>query len=148
MSRVIGDKDYYLQSEKDREQLPWRWLSPEALTDFKFTTKSDIWAFGVLLYEVWIRLFFPDLISLFKLFNQGNVEPYNNLTTENCIEYVKSGGTLQIDRTWPPKIQEVMKKCFLFNPNERPSFSSILSFLKSNNDNPKYWNFEWGSEQK
>jgi serine/threonine protein kinase len=43
---------YKIQGEIEVLQLPWKWLSPESLLEKKFTSKSDVWSYGVLIYEV------------------------------------------------------------------------------------------------
>ena len=67
-ARDIGIKNYY----KGEDDMPINWMSPESLNDQKFTSKSDVWAFGVLIWEIitlgnkiWI---FPTFDQLFKIF--------------------------------------------------------------------------------
>ena len=50
MARDVYKNDYYRMGEKG--QIPVRWLPPESLRDWVFTSKTDVWAFGVLLWEI------------------------------------------------------------------------------------------------
>ena len=78
MSREIGDSDYYRFSK--RGMLPVRWMSPESLADGIFSPLSDIWSYGVLLYE----------IITFGSF------PFQGLSNNEVIENVKNGRTLSL----------------------------------------------------
>ena len=83
MTRAMYESDYYRFSRKG--MLPVRWMSPESLTDGLFTPMSDIWGFGVLLYEM----------ITFGSF------PFQGLSNNQVLETVKAGTTLSI----PPGIQ-------------------------------------------
>ena len=76
MSRQMGDTDYYRFSK--RGMLPVRWMSPESLADGIFSPMSDMWSYGVLLYE----------IITFGSF------PYQGLSNNEVMENVKKGRTL------------------------------------------------------
>ena len=73
MTRSMYDSDYYRFSRQG--MLPVRWMAPESLTDGIFTPKSDVWSFGVLLYE----------IMTFGSF------PYQGLGNKQVLEHVKEG---------------------------------------------------------
>ena len=63
LARDIGIKNYY----KGEDDMPINWMSPESLNDQKFTSKSDVWAFGVLIWEI-ITLGNKTLLFLFVHF--------------------------------------------------------------------------------
>ena len=86
MSREIGEADYYRFSR--RGILPVRWMSPESLADGIFTPMSDVWSYGVLLYE----------IITFGSF------PFQGLSNSQVIEKVKSGQSL----TQPVRVKRLM----------------------------------------
>ena len=62
--------------------LPVRWMSPESLIDGLFTAKTDIWSYGIIIYE----------IVTFGSF------PYQGLSNSQVLEYVKNGGRLNLPR--------------------------------------------------
>src|SRR2546425_91891 len=66
---------------------PVRWMAPESLNDGIFGTFSDIWSYGVLLYE----------IMTFGSY------PYQGLSNRQVLNYVKAGNTIAIPRGCPPK---------------------------------------------
>lgn len=65
--------------------LPVRWMSPESLSDGYFSTKSDIWSYGILTYET----------VTFGSF------PYQGLSNCQVLEFVKNGGRLNLPRNCP-----------------------------------------------
>ena len=76
MTRQMFQSDYYRFSR--RGMLPVRWMSPESLADGIFTPMSDIWSYGVLLYE----------IITFGSF------PFQGLSNNQVLENIKNGQTL------------------------------------------------------
>lgn len=78
MTRPMFENDYYKFTRKG--MLPVRWMSPESLALGVFTPASDVWSYGVLLYE----------IITFGSF------PYQGMTNSEVLEYVKSGHTVTI----------------------------------------------------
>jgi RYK receptor-like tyrosine kinase len=103
--------------------LPARWIAPEVLTgtspDFlKFRTSTDIWAFGVTLWET---------ISL------GNT-PYNDLNETNAfIAYLNGEERLTIPKGCPPQIYAIMESCWKKKRTERPSFEDLIKQLTAAN---------------
>ncbi|KAM3720362.1 Fer-related kinase [Dirofilaria immitis] len=92
-------------------QLPTKWLSPEAIKSMQFTTKSDVWAFGVLLFEI---------------FTDGS-EPYNGMSNAQVREKLTDGSKyrMEIPLDVPPGIIGLIKKCWIEEPKQRPTFKEI-----------------------
>uniref|UniRef100_A0A1I8EAT2 Non-specific protein-tyrosine kinase n=1 Tax=Wuchereria bancrofti TaxID=6293 RepID=A0A1I8EAT2_WUCBA len=97
-------------------QLPTKWLSPEAIKSMQFTTKSDVWAFGVLLYEI---------------FTDGS-EPYHghplvSMSNAQVREKLTDGSKyrMEIPLDVPPGIMELIKKCWMEETKQRPTFKEI-----------------------
>uniref|UniRef100_A0AC34FJN2 Protein kinase domain-containing protein n=1 Tax=Panagrolaimus sp. ES5 TaxID=591445 RepID=A0AC34FJN2_9BILA len=100
------NETYYAAS---RKKLPLKWLSIEALTQKKFSEKSDVWAFGILCYE---------------MFSFG-IEPYSTFSNVEMLEFLQSGKRLLIPKNTPESISSIMTDCWNENPNDRPTFAIL-----------------------
>ncbi len=89
-------------------------MSPEAIFDGVFTTQSDIWSFGVTLWEV---------------MTMGR-QPYPGMDNKQVIECVKNGGHPEISERCPSQVANIMVGCWS-DVNNRPSFTAILKALQS-----------------
>lgn len=114
MARPTGSNDYYRFSRKGL--LPVRWLSPESLGSGFFTPASDIWSFGVLLFE----------IVTFGAF------PYHTLSNNQVLEFVKNGGSMDIPAGVKPPLERIMRSCWTPDYKKRPSALLILEFVLNN----------------
>uniref|UniRef100_A0A8C5D4Z8 Tyrosine-protein kinase receptor n=1 Tax=Gouania willdenowi TaxID=441366 RepID=A0A8C5D4Z8_GOUWI len=112
MTRDIYETDYYRKGGKGL--LPVRWMSPESLKDGVFTTYSDVWSFGVVLWEI----------------STLAEQPYQGLSNEQVLRFVMEGGLLEKPQNCPDMLFELMRMCWQYNPKMRPSFVEIISSLK------------------
>ncbi|XP_036211560.1 insulin-like growth factor 1 receptor isoform X1 [Myotis myotis] len=112
MTRDIYETDYYRKGGKGL--LPVRWMSPESLKDGVFTTHSDVWSFGVVLWEI---------ATLAE-------QPYQGLSNEQVLRFVMEGGLLDKPDNCPDMLFELMQVCWHFNPKMRPSFLDIIGSIK------------------
>ncbi|KAM7346076.1 protein tyrosine kinase 7 [Cochliomyia hominivorax] len=95
--------------------LPIRWLAPECIQEDEYTTKSDIYAFGVVVWE---------------LFTQATKLPFEDLSNEEVIQRSHSGKLeWQCTDNTPESLKEILTSCWNVNPKERPSFSQLGSAL-------------------
>uniref|UniRef100_A0A8C3AX19 Tyrosine-protein kinase receptor n=1 Tax=Cyclopterus lumpus TaxID=8103 RepID=A0A8C3AX19_CYCLU len=116
MTRDIYETDYYRKGGKGL--LPVRWMSPESLKDGVFTTTSDVWSFGVVLWEI---------ATLSE-------QPYQGLSNEQVLRFVMEGGLLEKPQNCPDMLFELMRMCWQYNPKMRPAFVEIISSLKDELD--------------
>lgn len=93
--------------------MPVRWMAPESLVDGKYSHKSDVWAFGILLWEI---------------FSLGTT-PYPKLANVQVIEVVLSGHRLPAPKNCPNEIVALMQQCWKTDPTERPDFATLNSSL-------------------
>ncbi|XP_013112303.2 ALK tyrosine kinase receptor-like [Stomoxys calcitrans] len=122
LARDIYRCDYY---RKDGNTLlPIKWMPPEAFLDNIFTSKTDVWSFGVLLWEI---------------FSVGLV-PYAGLQNREIIQLVTKGGKLDAPPACPSIIYEIMVDCWSIVPDDRPTFLSILERLEAAVMNPAVMN--------
>ncbi|KAK6755397.1 hypothetical protein RB195_014020 [Necator americanus] len=112
MARDIYENNYYRKG--GRAKLPVRWMPPEAFLDGLFTTQTDVWSFGVVLWE----------ISSFGML------PYFGVDNFDVMGLVTNGGRLDAPSNVPIELQEVMRNCWNTKADERPSFSKIVATLE------------------
>ena len=113
MARDVYKNDYY-RIGVEGVKLPVRWLPPESLKDGVFTSKSDVWAFGVLLWEI----------------QTMGKQPYPARSHLEVLEFVCDKGTLDKPASCPPVIRDLMDQCWSYLPNDRPSFLECLSTIQ------------------
>jgi len=111
MSRDIYRSDYYRKGGK--AMLPIKWMPPEAFLDGIFTSKTDVWSFGILLWEV---------------FSLGR-SPYPGQHNTQVMELVVRGGRLGSPTECPVSIYKVMADCWNPTPEDRPTFITLLEHL-------------------
>ncbi|KAM8890940.1 insulin-like growth factor 1a receptor [Spinachia spinachia] len=131
MTRDIYETDYYRKGGKGL--LPVRWMSPESLKDGVFTTMSDVWSFGVVLWEI---------ATLSE-------QPYQGMSNEQVLRFVMEGGLLDKPEHCPDMLFELMRMCWQYNPKMRPSFLEIISSIKEDLDPPfREMSFFFSEENK
>uniref|UniRef100_A0A8C6UGW2 Tyrosine-protein kinase receptor n=1 Tax=Neogobius melanostomus TaxID=47308 RepID=A0A8C6UGW2_9GOBI len=118
MTRDIYETDYYRKGGKGL--LPVRWMSPESLKDGVFTTMSDVWSFGVVLWEI---------ATLAE-------QPYQGMSNEQVLRFVMEGGLLDKPDNCPDMLFELMRMCWQYNPKMRPTFLEIISSIKEDMEPP------------
>ncbi|XP_043933126.1 tyrosine-protein kinase CSK [Protopterus annectens] len=101
-------------SVQDTGKLPVKWTSPEALREKKFSTKSDVWSYGILLWEI---------------YSFGRV-PYPRIPLKDVVPRVEKGYKMESPDGCPAPVYEVMKRCWHLDPNQRPSFKQLLEYLQ------------------
>jgi serine/threonine protein kinase len=112
MTRDIYETDYYRNGSKGL--LPIRWMSPESLADGIFTSQSDVWSFGVVLWE---------MATLAE-------QPYQGLANEQVLQFVLAGGILERPLCCPDVVHRLMVACWLRRPSRRPRFLQIVMDLE------------------
>ncbi|XP_041035652.1 high affinity nerve growth factor receptor-like, partial [Carcharodon carcharias] len=113
MSRDIYSTDYYRVG--GRTMLPIRWMPPESIVYRKFTTESDIWSFGVVLWEI---------------FTYGK-QPWYQLSNNEAIECITQGRELECPRTCPKEVYNIMQGCWPREPHQRLRIKEIHSQLEN-----------------
>ncbi|XP_008336171.2 muscle, skeletal receptor tyrosine-protein kinase-like, partial [Cynoglossus semilaevis] len=117
LSRNIYSADYYKANENDA--IPIRWMPPESIFYNRYTSESDVWAYGVVLWEI---------------FSHG-MQPYYGMGHEEVIYYVRDGHILSCPDNCPLELYNLMRLCWSGQPSERPSFSSIHRILERMHQN-------------
>ncbi|XP_017879766.1 proto-oncogene tyrosine-protein kinase ROS isoform X2 [Ceratina calcarata] len=112
LARDIYKNDYY--RKEGEGLLPVRWMAPESLVDGVFTSQSDVWAFGVLIWEI---------TSLGQ-------QPYPARTNIEVLHHVRAGGRLPKPLNCPPGLHQLMLRCWSA-ADARPSFKVCLESIVS-----------------
>ncbi|XP_051822107.1 BDNF/NT-3 growth factors receptor isoform X2 [Antechinus flavipes] len=111
MSRDVYSTDYYRVG--GHTMLPIRWMPPESIMYRKFTTESDVWSLGVVLWEI---------------FTYGK-QPWYQLSNNEVIECITQGRVLQRPRTCPKEVYDLMLGCWQREPHMRLNIKDIHSLL-------------------
>uniref|UniRef100_A0A4W4GR31 Tyrosine-protein kinase receptor n=1 Tax=Electrophorus electricus TaxID=8005 RepID=A0A4W4GR31_ELEEL len=111
MSRDIYSTDYYRVG--GHTMLPIRWMPPESIMYRKFTTESDVWSFGVILWEI---------------FTYGK-QPWFQLANNEVIECITQGRVLERPRLCPKEVYDVMLGCWQREPQQRLNIKDIQKVL-------------------
>uniref|UniRef100_A0A8C1C7Q6 receptor protein-tyrosine kinase n=1 Tax=Cyprinus carpio carpio TaxID=630221 RepID=A0A8C1C7Q6_CYPCA len=108
---VYKDPDYV---RKGDARLPLKWMAPETIFDRVYTTQSDVWSFGVLLWEI---------------FSLG-ASPYPGVCIdESFCRRLKEGTRMRAPDYATPEIYQTMLDCWLDRPKDRPTFTQLVEHL-------------------
>lgn len=122
MSREVCAADYY-RIGSAKACLPVRWMPPEALLYGKFTVKSDVWSYGVLMWEIY---------SYAR-------QPFGGISNFEVIDRIKSGQMLECPELCPASVYDIIKSCWTRVPQRRPPITTVLQrighLLRSNSMN-------------
>ena len=113
LSQKIYLQDYYRGDEQDA--IPIRWMPLESILQNKYTVESDVWAFGVLLWEI---------------FSLG-LQPYFGQSHEEVVAYLKAGNVLTCPDNTPKSAYRVMLGCWQRKSSDRPSFRNLYRELET-----------------
>lgn len=110
MSRQEDDGIY---SSSGLKQIPIKWTAPEALNFGRYSSESDVWSFGILLWET---------------FSLG-VCPYPGMTNQQAREQVEKGYRMSAPQKCPEEVFKIMQRCWEYKPENRPKFVEVQKEL-------------------
>ncbi|XP_026497829.2 tyrosine-protein kinase Shark isoform X2 [Vanessa tameamea] len=117
LSRALStDSSYYKASHGGK--WPIKWYAPESYNYGTFSHKSDVWSYGVTLWE---------------MFSYGQ-QPYGEMRGIEAIQIVESGQRLERPEDCPDEIYQVMLDCWAYSPDLRPTFSKLVDVFSQNPD--------------
>ncbi|XP_035667042.1 focal adhesion kinase 1-like isoform X10 [Branchiostoma floridae] len=112
LSRWVEDQTYYKAS---KGKLPIKWMAPESINFRRFTTASDVWMFGVCMWEILML----------------GVKPFQGVKNNDVIGKIENGERLAMPPNCPPNLYNIMTKCWSYEPSNRPLFSHLKEQLRS-----------------
>ncbi|XP_015831228.3 focal adhesion kinase 1 isoform X2 [Nothobranchius furzeri] len=112
LSRYMEDSSYYKAS---KGKLPIKWMAPESINFRRFTTASDVWMFGVCMWEI---LMF-------------GVKPFQGVKNNDVIGRIENGERLAMPPQCPPTLYSLMTKCWSYDPSKRPRFNELKTQLST-----------------
>ena len=112
LARLMGDDTYTAHAGA---KFPIKWTAPEGLAYNKFSTKSDVWAFGILLWEI----------------ATYGMSPYPGVELTDVYHMLESGYRMECPPGCPPRVYELMRQCWFWEPQERPTFLEIHQTLET-----------------
>ncbi|KAG6803107.1 activated Cdc42 kinase-like isoform X5 [Apis mellifera caucasica] len=116
LSRALGvGKDYYQTNFNVNLKLPIAWCAPECISYLKFTSASDVWAYGVTLWE---------------MFSYG-FQPWAALTGHQILEAIDDPNFQRLEQPecCPKEYFSLMQQCWQHEPSKRPKFSELINLL-------------------
>ncbi|KAM3599821.1 uncharacterized protein V6R79_012070 [Siganus canaliculatus] len=125
------DKEYYTVREPGES--PIFWYAPESLTESKFSVASDMWSFGVVLYELFTysdKNCSPPAVFMDKM---GN-EKQGQMIVYHLIDLLKQGYRLPAPDYCPNEIYKIMTDCWSSEPNFRPTFKTLTHSVETVRD--------------
>ncbi|XP_068927304.1 fibroblast growth factor receptor 3 isoform X4 [Petaurus breviceps papuanus] len=111
LARDVHNIDYYKKTTNGR--LPVKWMAPEALFDRVYTHQSDVWSFGVLLWEI---------------FTLGG-SPYPGIPVEELFKLLKEGHRMDKPANCTHDLYMIMRECWHAVPSQRPTFKQLVEDL-------------------
>lgn len=108
---IDNDSNYVVRGNV---RLPVKWMAPESIFEGMYTMKSDVWAYGILLWEI---------------FSLG-VTPYPGVKVDHAFySMIERGFKMECPYYANESVYEMMCKCWALDPSNRPSFSKLVSFM-------------------
>ncbi|CAH2054795.1 unnamed protein product, partial [Iphiclides podalirius] len=111
LAKDVHSNDYYRKKTEGR--LPVRWMAPESLYHKVFTTQTDVWSFGVLLWEI---------------MTLGGT-PYPTVPGQYMYQHLSAGHRMEKPPCCSLEIYMLMRECWSFSPGDRPSFTELVEDL-------------------
>lgn len=107
---------YVYSSDNMQQQLPFRWTAIECFANAnpEFSEKTDVWAFGVLVWEIFAR----------------DVDPYGRMKSQEVREFLESGQRLENLPKCPDRLYDLLCQCWSADPALRPTFRAILGSVE------------------
>lgn len=120
LSRALGaGNDYYRTNRGGK--WPIKWYAPESCNYGTFSHASDVWSFGVTLWEMY----------------SFGMPPYGEMNSQEVIQMIERGDRLPKPLDCPANVYDIMSSCWNYSPKDRPTFRYLTEFFSND---PEYQN--------
>ncbi|NXU95542.1 KSYK kinase, partial [Xiphorhynchus elegans] len=110
---LSADENYY--KAQSHGKWPVKWYAPECMNFYKFSSKSDVWSFGVLMWEA---------------FSYGQ-KPYKGMKGGEVAQMIERGERMERPEVCPIEVYSLMKLCWTYNVDDRPGFVAVEMKLRN-----------------
>uniref|UniRef100_UPI00398F2F29 tyrosine-protein kinase ZAP-70 n=1 Tax=Pristiophorus japonicus TaxID=55135 RepID=UPI00398F2F29 len=117
LSKAIGADDSYYKA-RTAGKWPVKWYAPECINFRKFSSKADVWSFGITMWEA-------------LTFGQ---KPYKKMKGPEVVSFIEHGGRLDRPAECPDEMHELMQECWTYKWEDRPGFEKVESKMRNYHD--------------
>ncbi|KAJ6655155.1 hypothetical protein lerEdw1_005633 [Lerista edwardsae] len=110
---LAADDSYYMA--KTTGKWPLKWYAPECILFRKFSSKSDVWSYGVTMWEA---------------FSYGQ-KPYKKMKGPEVMTFIEEGKRMDCPPKCPPEMYQLMKQCWTFKWEDRPDFVTVETLIRA-----------------
>ncbi|XP_025047430.1 tyrosine-protein kinase ZAP-70 [Alligator sinensis] len=114
LSKALGADDSYYKA-RTAGKWPLKWYAPECILYHKFSSKSDVWSYGVTMWEA---------------FSYGQ-KPYKKMKGPEVMSFIEQGKRMESPAECPPEMYSLMQQCWTFKWEDRPGFVTVETLIRS-----------------
>uniref|UniRef100_A0A8C4F4U2 Tyrosine-protein kinase n=1 Tax=Dicentrarchus labrax TaxID=13489 RepID=A0A8C4F4U2_DICLA len=114
LSKALGADDNYYKA-RTAGKWPLKWYAPECINFHKFSSKSDVWSFGITMWEA---------------FSYGG-KPYKKMKGPEVMRFIDAGNRMECPAVCPERMYAVMKECWTYKHEDRPDFKKVEESMRS-----------------
>ncbi|XP_029002153.1 tyrosine-protein kinase ZAP-70 [Betta splendens] len=114
LSKALGADDNYYKA-RTAGKWPLKWYAPECINFHKFSSKSDVWSFGITMWEA---------------FSYGG-KPYKKMKGPEVMRFIDAGHRMECPSACPERMYAVMNECWTYKHEERPDFKKVEESMRS-----------------
>ncbi|XP_019368894.1 PREDICTED: tyrosine-protein kinase ZAP-70 [Gavialis gangeticus] len=114
LSKALGADDSYYKA-RTAGKWPLKWYAPECILYHKFSSKSDVWSYGVTMWEA---------------FSYGQ-KPYKKMKGPEVMSFIEQGKRMESPADCPPEMYSLMQQCWTFKWEDRPGFVTVETLIRS-----------------
>lgn len=114
LSKALGADDNYYKA-RTAGKWPLKWYAPECINFHKFSSKSDVWSFGITMWEA---------------FSYGG-KPYKKMKGPEVMRFIEAGSRMECPTACPERMYAVMNECWTYKHEDRPDFKKVEESMRT-----------------